>query len=404
MPVSPKIRELFADRKQGYSLPQALYLDPEMHEFDLQAIFYRNWLQVGLEAELPRPGDYLTLNVGRSSVIVLRNAEGAIGAFFNTCRHRGAQICRESRGHMGRLVCPYHQWSYDLSGRLAHTPFMHKIDNDRFGLLPVRVETVAGVIFICLADRPPDFTPLREKLAPMLEPHNLRDARVAHTATWVERADWKLTMQNARECYHCRAGHPQLLLSYSDFTGSDNSRDRDARIAALNARCEARGLKTGWTIGPWYELGRFPLLEGAVSYTTDGKPAVAQKLGAVGDGDVGVMWWGLQPNSFNHVVCDYGFFFQAFPTGPQETTVTGKWIVHKDAVEGVDYEQARLLEVWTATNEQDRALVENNHRGISSIAYAPGPYSQITEQMAMRFDEWYCAAAQDFIYAAEKVD
>ena len=399
MTVSQTIRDLFSDRRPGYSLPQGLYLDPGMHEFDLQAIFYRHWLQAGLEAEIPKPGDYITLSVGRSSVIVLRNTEGAVGAFFNTCRHRGAQICREARGHMRRLICPYHQWSYDLSGRLAHTPFMHKIDTDAYGLIPVRVETVAGVIFICLAHDPPDFTPFRATLEPMLSPHNLRDATVAHTATWIERADWKLTMQNARECYHCKAGHPQLLLSYSDFTGSDVSGDREARIAALEARCETRGLKTGSAVGPWYEIGRFPLLEGAVSYTTDGRPAVAKELGAVGDGDVGVMWWGLQPNSFSHVVSDYGFFFQAFPTGPLETTVTGKWIVHKDAVEGVDYERSRLAEVWTATNEQDRALVENNHRGMVSIAYAPGPYSQFTEQMTMRFDEWYCSAAEAFMNA-----
>lgn len=400
MAVSQTIRDLFADRRRGYSLPQGLYVDSGMHEFDLQAIFYRHWLQVGFEAEIPKPGDYLTLSVGRSSVIVLRNTKAAIGAFFNTCRHRGAQICREARGHMGRLVCPYHQWSYDLSGRLARTKFMHNIDTDAYGLLPVRVETVAGVIFICLAEDPPDFTPFRATLEPMLEPHNLRNARVAHTTTWVERADWKLTMQNARECYHCRAGHPQLLLSYSDFTGSDISGDREARIAALEARCKARGLKTGSAIGPWYQVGRFPLLEGAVSYTTDGRPAVAKQLGDVGDGDVGVMWWALQPNSFSHIVSDYGFFFEAFPTGPQETTVTGKWLVHKDAAEGIDYERSRLVEVWTATNEQDRALVENNYRGMVSIAYAPGPYSQITEQMTMRFDEWYCSAAEAFINAA----
>ncbi len=401
MAVSKKIRELFADRRQGYSLPQGLYLDPEMHEFDLQAIFYRNWLQVGLESELSRPGDYLTVTIGHSSVIVLRNAAGSIGAFFNTCRHRGAQICRESHGHMGRMVCPYHQWSYDLSGRLIHTPSMQKIDHHTHSLIPVRAEAVAGVIFICLAEDAPDFTPFRERLTTMLEPHNLRDARVVHTEIWIERADWKLTMQNARECYHCKAGHPQLLLSYSDFTGSDNSGDRQSRIAALDARCEARGLKTGWTTGAWYEIGRFPLLEGAVSYTTDGKPAVAKTLGAVGDGDVGVMWWGVQPNSFNHVVCDYGFFFQALPTAPQETTVTGKWIVHKDAVEGTDYERSRLIEVWKATNDQDRALVENNQRGMASIAYRPGPYSRITEQMTMRFDDWYCSAAEAYIGAAQ---
>lgn len=400
MTIPQTIRELFAQRRPGYALPQGLYLDSGMHDFDMQAIFHRHWLQAGLESEIVKPGDYFTLSVGPSSVIVLRNAEGGIGAFFNTCRHRGALICREPRGHMRRLVCPYHQWSYDLTGRLAHASFMQKFDTDAHSLRPVRVETLAGVIFICLAPDPPDFASFRAALEPMLEPHDLRNARVAHTMTWIERADWKLAMQNARECYHCRAGHPHLLQSYSDFTGSDSSGDREARIAALEARCESRGLKTGSVTGSWYDIGRFPLITGAVSYTMDGKPAVAKKLGRVGDGDVGVMWWGAQPNAFSHVVSDYGFFFRAFPTGPLETTVTGKWIVHKDAVEGVDYDRSRLLEVWTATNEQDRALVENNHRGVTSVAYTPGPYSQLTEQLTIRFDDWYCKAAEAFMAEA----
>jgi Rieske 2Fe-2S family protein len=134
----------------------------------------------------------------------------------------------------------------------------------------------------------------------------------------------------------------------------------------------------------------------------DGKPAVAKKLGRVGDSDVGVMWWAIQPNGFNHVVGDYAFFFQALPTGPQETTVTGKWIVHKDAVEGVDYDLARLIEVWSATNDQDRSLVENNQRGVNSSGYLPGPYSQITEQLLLRFINWYCAASEAFIASAQQ--
>jgi Rieske 2Fe-2S family protein len=97
------------------------------------------------------------------------------------------------------------------------------------------------------------------------------------------------------------------------------------------------------------------------------------------------------------VVGDYGFFFQALPLGPGQTAVTGTWVVHKDAVEGVDYDLGRLLEVWSATNDQDRAFCENNQRGVDSIAYVPGPYSQISEQLVMRFVDWYCAEAQAYL-------
>lgn len=405
MSTAEKVRALLAQRRRGFSLPQGLYVDPQVHELDRHAIFERHWLQAGLVSQIPRPGDFFTFEVSTSSVIVLRNDDGGIGAFFNTCRHRGARLCREKSGHLPgrRLVCPYHQWAYDSKGNLAQAPRMHAgFEREEIRLAPVKIETVAGVIFVCLSDDAPDFTPFRTALEPMLEPHELTHAKVAHTATLVERADWKLVMENARECYHCRAGHPQLMRSYSDFTAPDVAGRAADWIAAYAARCEARGLKSGSVIGPWFEIGRYPLTEGTVSYTMDGRPAVGKRLGRVGDGDVGVLWWALQPNGFNHIAGDYGFFFQARPTGPLETTVTGTWIVHEDAVEGVDYDLARLIEVWSATNDQDRALSENNQRGVESLGYAPGPYSQVSEQLVLRFTDWYCRAAERYLATLDR--
>ena len=391
-----KMRALFAERRKGYTLPQGLYVDPAVHDFDIRAIFQRNWLQAGFESEIPAPGDYLTLTVGDSPVVVLRNQDGGIGAFFNTCRHRGAQICREKRGHAVRLVCPYHQWSYDLRGRLVQAARMHEgFDPSGYNLRPVRVETVAGLIFICLSDNPPDFAPFRASLEPMIEPHELRKTKLVHTQTLTAHADWKLVMENARECYHCRVGHPQLMRSFRDFTVKDPT--PQAWETAFIRNCEAKGLRTGEIIAPWYEIGRYALGDGIVSYTMDGKPAVAKKLGRVGDGDVGTMWWGVQPNCFNHVVGDFAFCFQAWPTGPGETTVTGKFFVHQDAVEGVDYDLGRLTEVWLATDDQDRALAENNQRGVRSMAYTPGPYSEVTEALVLRLVDWYCATAEAFL-------
>ena len=392
------IGALLANRRKGHALPQGLYVDPAVHNFDIRAIYHRVWLQAGFECEIPAPGDYLTLNVGGSPIVVIRNQDGAVGAFFNTCRHRGAQICAEKHGHVVRLVCPYHQWSYDLRGRLVQAARMHEdFDSSGFSLRPVRVETVAGVIFISLCDDPPAFEPFRNALEPMLAPHELHQTKLVHTQTLVERADWKLVMENARECYHCRAGHPQLMRSFRDFTVKDLSSEPPQWETAFNRNCELKGLKTGEVISSWYQIGRYPLGDGVFSYTLDGKPAVSKTLGRIGDGDVGMMWWGVQPNCFNHVVGDYAFCFQAWPTGPGETTVTGRWFVHQDAVEGVDYHLDRLIEVWTATNKQDGALVENAQRGVNSVAYIPGPYSQITEQLVLRLIDWYCDSAETFI-------
>lgn len=393
----PKVQRLLAECRSGYTLPQEFYTDGEVFEFDLQAIFQRCWLQAALEIEIPNVGDYLTLTVGRSPIVIVRSANGGINAFFNTCRHRGAQICQEERGHVTGFVCPYHQWSYDLRGKLLGARLMPKgFDKAAHGLRPLRAETVGGVIYVCLSEEPPDFSPLRAVLAPLLEPHELQKAKIAHTTKFLTRANWKLVMENARECHHCRARHPKLMRSFREFT-SDMFEQPEPWLSDFWARCESRGLKSRSVTGPWFYAGRFPLVEGAVSMTADGKAAVTKKLGGVGDGDIGTLWWALQPNCFNHALGDHAFLFSALPTGPQETAITVKWVVNKDAVEGIDYDLDRLTEVWAATDSEDQWLAENNQRGVNSASYVPGPYSLIAEGLVVEFVDWYRAASAAFL-------
>ena len=107
----------------------------------------------------------------------------------------------------------------------------------------------------------------------------------------------------------------------------------------------------------------------------DGKPVVSRRLIGVEEKEIGGLWWAIQPHSFCHALSDYAFMFSVIPVGPQETRVESKWVVHKDAVEGVDYTIESLTETWTKTNLQDRELAEKNQRGVNGIGYVPGPYS-----------------------------
>ena len=107
--------------------------------------------------------------------------------------------------------------------------------------------------------------------------------------------------------------------------------------------------------------------------------------------------WALDPNSFCHALGDYVVMFSAMPTGPQETIVTCKWFVHKDAMEDVDYTIDGLTKLWTETNLQDRDLAENNQRGVNGKGYTPGPYSEEAEQLVIRLVDWYCAKALSYL-------
>jgi glycine betaine catabolism A len=201
-----RTRALLRSRLAGHTLPQDFYTDPDIFEFDLEAIYSRSWILVGLEAELPSAGSYLATTIGRSPVVVVRDHEGTLCGFYNTCRHRGAQICEAGRGRKARLVCPYHQWAYRLDGSLQAAGRMQEtFDPTAIRLQPVHLENVAGSIYVCLADEPPHFAEFRDRLTPLLAPHHLANAKLAHESTLVERANWKLVMENARECYHCPA-------------------------------------------------------------------------------------------------------------------------------------------------------------------------------------------------------
>jgi len=262
-----EIRELLHTRRDGHTLPQAFYTDSDLFEFDLRAVFYRLWIFAGLEAELRQPGDWFTLDIAATSVVVLRDRDGSIRAFLNTCRHRGARICSGESGHAVRLMCPYHQWTYSLDGRLVGAAMMPSdFDRSAHGLRPVHVQTLGGTIYVCLAKTPPDFADVRRSIEPALALHDLGGAKVAATSTIVVKGNWKLTMENARECYHCADRHRDLMRVLLDFYDFD-----DPAIQEFWAGTAARGLVNGPAHGHGFRMARTPLAKGVKSITRDGE-------------------------------------------------------------------------------------------------------------------------------------
>jgi len=384
-----KVLELLAGSDAGYTLPRPFYTDPDLFAFDMSAVFDRSWLMVGFESELPEAGAYVAVTIGASSVLLVRGRDGVIRGFHNTCRHRGSQLCAEGHGQSARLICPYHKWTYELDGRLigaARMPADFRMGD--YGLLPVQVERVAGCIYVALTSGAPDFTPFRKALEPRLGVYRLTDAKVAFQSTLMEKANWKLVMENARECYHCAASHPELKLAYPVSYGAAVGKDRLEYNPRLAARVERLGLSTAEAFGSWWHVERYPLNPGMESISMDGRPVVSRRLIELEEKEIGGLWWAIQPHSFCHALSDYAFMFSAIPVGPQETRVDSKWLVHKDAVEGVDYTIESLTQTWTETNLQDRELAENNQRGVNGIGYLPGPYS-LDEDFVVRFGDWY---------------
>lgn len=395
-----RINGLFKQRRAGHTLPQGLYTQPDVFDFDMAAIFGQSWLMVGMECELPKNGSYISMMVGKWPVVITRDRKGVIRAFHNSCRHRGSMICALGSGTAPKLVCPYHRWTYDLNGSLFAAGRMpDDFEKSEHGLKPITLENVDGALFICLGDNPPDFAEFKEKLSAYAAPHHLKDTKLAFQSVLVENANWKLVMENGRECYHCSTSHPELAKTFPVGMSKHFDSGHDAHAKAFEAAMDTHDLAQTPVEGHWWQIARFALNEGCVSISSDGKHLSKKLMCDVNNGDIGSMRWAIDPHCFAHATADYVFMFSAMPTGSNETHVTGKWYVHKDAVEGVDYDIDSLIDLWTKTNLEDKALAENNQLGVNSIGYTPGPYSQEAEMLAQRFTDWYCDKARVYIDA-----
>lgn len=388
-----RVAALLAERRTGFSLPQPFYVDEELFEADLAAVFETEWLFACNVCEIPKPGDYLTLEIGRNSVVVLRDRDGAVRAFHNTCRHRGSRVCTKEKGRASVLVCPYHQWTYALDGSLRNARQM-PADFDRrdYGLKPARAELVCGMVYVCIGDDPPDLGRFREAVTPSIAPHAPERTKVAFEITIVEPANWKLIIENNRECYHCAANHPELCATLVEFAMPDDPQGT-AEFQGLLDRQTAKWDGLGLPHRPVdggdaFRCIRLPFHEGAVSFTPDGRPACRKLLGDLTDPDLGSVRMFRAPNNWNHFLSDNIIHFRVLPIDVDHTALRTTWLVHEDAVEGVDYDVETLTSVWMATNEQDSHLAATNHRGIRSMAYQPGPYAP-SEFMLTQFTDWY---------------
>jgi Rieske 2Fe-2S family protein len=269
------------------------------------------------------------------------------------------------------------------------------LDKSAYGLKSVACELFEGCIYVCLAKHPKDFAPVRELVAPYLAPYALKDLKVAHEHTIVEKGNWKLVWENNRECYHCLVNHPELCKVFPERpAATGHAGIANPELDALWTECEKAGLPSQYKADPTlqYRAVRTALMDGTLSYTVSGRPAVNRPLSdSLTKEDIGALLLYHYPSTWNHFLRDHATTFRVLPISAEETAVTTKWLVHKDAVEGVDYTVPELTHVWTETNDQDRRVVEENALGVRSPAYEPGPYSDTYEDGVMQFVDWYAA-------------
>jgi Rieske 2Fe-2S family protein len=398
------MQQLVADARLGYSLEQDFYTSEAVFKADMDRVIGRKWLVAGHVSRIPNKGDYFLFRIGVEQIIVIRENEDSVRAFFNVCRHRGSTICAAESGNAPRLICPYHAWTFGLDGRLLAARLMPEdFDKAENGLFACHVRLFHGLVFINLsADEPDDFDATFGDMGSILDYHGIADARIAHAGSYPTDANWKLVVENFFECYHCVPSHPEFCSMHAAESlvavgAGPSSGPADAiasfapKVQAWEASAAALGRPVG-TIDEPASSNHLRLMmqrmnkPGWASETQDGT-APAPLMGKRTAPDGGRMHLSFSP--FSQIVADdhFAILFQFTPRSALRSDVEMIWLVDGRASEA-DVDIAKMTWGYHATTTQDKVITEANQTGIMSDRYQPGRYSD-QEGSVIKFQRWY---------------
>jgi Rieske 2Fe-2S family protein len=346
------------------TLPGRYYTDPGVYREELERFFFGIWVHAGRVDQVAEAGAYFLRQIGDESVIVVRGEGDSVAAFYNVCRHRGTRLCTADGAFPGRIRCPYHAWTYDLSGRLVGSPHMEGVVGFRredYPLSGVGVATWDGHLFLNLGDEP---GPLADQLADLPEkfrPWRMGELRTGARVVYDVRANWKLIVQNYSECLHCPIIHP-ALQGLSHYLDGDSAPP-----------------------GPTYVGGKNGLREGVETLSIDGKRR-RPYLGGLGPDDRRcVHFYAVLPNLLLSLHPDYVMTHTLWPRAADRTEVVCEWHFHREEVVKPGFDPGDVVEFWDRTNRQDWDVSELTQFGVGSRAYTPGPYSD-REDVLYAFD------------------
>lgn len=334
-----------ADPEHAFTLPGSYYFDAEVFAREQPAIFQRTWQYACHISRLAEPGDYFVRDIGDQSVAVLRGDDGGLHAYHNVCQHRAHRLLEGHGSLPGVVICPYHAWTYELGGKLKHAPDSEHVagfDVNAFCLSPVRIDTLAGFVFVNLDA---DARPMAEVYAGLEDEirsfsPDCESLRLSHERQYPMAANWKNSVENFSECYHCPGQHQGLMASGLDLESYS--------VAVHDAHHSHTSRGKG----------------DATAYPSGGDHAAprADEFGG----------WLIWPN-LSLEVFPGGFLniFHHIPTGPETTVQAIEWYF---ADETPAAERQEVIDFMHIVREEDIPICESVQRGLHSMGYSQGRF------------------------------
>jgi Rieske 2Fe-2S family protein len=350
------------------TLPARAYRDPDVFALERERIFAREWFCVGREEAIRRPGEFLLADVASERVIVVRTREGGLAAHHDVCRHRGSRLVLETDPRAeteavpagrfrGSIVCPYHAWSYALTGELRAAPFLTEEDGLRredLGLHPAGVATWGGFVFVHLT--PAEARPLAEQLGQIperLRNYPLAELRTGRRLIYEVAANWKVIVENYNECYHCGPVHPELCELVPAFK-------------------ERGGRDLDWEHG-------IPHREGATTFTFTGTtdrapfPGLTEEERTRHKGEL------VYPNLMLSCSADHVAAFRLRPRDAGRTRIECDVLFHPEEMARPSFDPSDAVGFWDLVNRQDWRICEAVQDGMGSRAFDVGYYAPMED-------------------------
>jgi len=361
------------------SLPASFYFDPAHHQREMTQIWYRNWIYVCRSSEVGTPRSFRTLEVGDQSILVVRGEDHIARAFHNTCRHRGAVLCRSSQGRFpsAGIVCPYHSWRYSLRGDLVQTSSKQHgdgFDMRDFPLYHLPINEWNGFIFAALTNEPPPFGAAFDLPLNRLDDWRLGDLVAGYTLRKTIQCNWKVFWENYNECLHCPGVHPRLAQLVPLFGR-----------ALLERRDDPSWQDHADDDDPKYGGGLRP---GAESWSMDGKPVGVPFPGvSPADRKAGHVYMTSVPSMFIVAHVDYVRVVRLWPLGPERTQMSIEFLFLPETLADPKRDLMNAVEFTNIVMSEDAEICELNQRGLRALPHAGGVL--MPEEYAIRqFQNW----------------
>jgi phenylpropionate dioxygenase-like ring-hydroxylating dioxygenase large terminal subunit len=347
-----------ANTKAPRALPAWTYRNPELNEIEYELVFRPSWQFVCHVNQVKNVGDFVTFDLLRDSVLVVRGKDGELRAFMNVCRHRGAKLL-DGAGHCkARMTCPYHGWSYNLRGELAGMPAEKTFpgaDKKELGLKTIEIEVIVGLVFVRIVPGGPSLKEMWADCIHLLEPYKLEEM-VPLDEPWIDQwaCNWKVGVDNNLENYHVQMGHP----------GYDRMLDTDLNDGFMNKYGVAGStsvlsdkLSSNWSERRYQQMA----------------PELNENLPE--DVRSNWMFFTMPPNIGIDIYGDSMDVFQFLPLSAESCTVRYPIFVRPDArreMKVLRYLNARINRQVSA---EDKTLSERVQIGLNSHGFEFGPLS-----------------------------